>query len=106
MAEQSLDLAQKSYERDKKALDLGAMSKLDILPSQSQVAQRKLDLIQAQYAYRQSLDGLRRLIGADLKPDTSNIEMVLEDDPAALPPGFQALRWIRRLPRRCTTVRN
>jgi outer membrane protein TolC len=91
VAEQSLDLAQKSYERDKKALDLGAMSKLDILPSQSQVAQRKLDLIQAQYAYRESLDGLRRLIGADLMPNTINIEIVLEDDPAALPSGFEAL---------------
>src|SRR5262249_37312418 len=66
VSELSLDLAQKSYERDKRALDLGAISKLDILPSQSQVAQRKLDLIQAQYGYRQALDGLRRLIGADL----------------------------------------
>jgi len=91
VAEQSLDLAQKSYERDKRALDLGAMSKLDILPSQSQVAQRKLDLIQAQYAYRQSLDGLRRLIGADLKPNTVNIEILLQDDPAAMPQGFQPL---------------
>ena len=91
VAEQSLDLAQKSYERDKKALDLGAMSKLDILPSQSQVAQRKLDLIQAQYAYKQALDGLRRLIGADLKPNTINIEIVLQDDPAAMPQGFEPL---------------
>ena len=87
----SLDLAQKSYERDKKALDLGAISKLDILQSQSQVAQRRLDLIQAQYGYKQALDGLRRLIGADLKPNTINIDIVLQDDPAALPEGFQAL---------------
>jgi outer membrane protein len=91
VSELSLDLAQKSYERDKKALDLGALSKLDILPSQAQVAQRKLDLINAQYGYKQSLDGLRRLIGADLKRDTVNIEIALEDDPAALPPGFQPL---------------
>ena len=97
VAELSLDLAQKSYERDKKALDLGAISKLDILPSQSQVAQRKLDLIQAQYAYRQSLDGLRRLIGADLKPNTVNIEMVLEDNPSALPAGFEALALDRAI---------
>ena len=87
----SLDLAQRSYDRDKKALDLGAISKLDILQSQSQVAQRKLDLIQAQYSYKQALDGLRRLIGADLKPSTINIEMLLEDDPSLLPAGFQAL---------------
>ena len=90
VAELSLDRAQKSYERDRLALDIGAISKLDILPSQSQVAQRKLDLIQAQFAYREQLDGLRRLIGADLKPNTVNIEIVLEDQPSALPANFQA----------------
>ena len=91
VAQQSLELAQKSYQRDRQALELGALSKLDILQSQSQVAQRKLEVIQAQFAYRQALDGLRRLIGADLRPNTVNIEMVLTDDPKALPPNFQAL---------------
>jgi len=80
--QQSYDLAQKSYERDKLALDLGALPALDIFQSQSQVAQRKVDVIQAQYAYRDALDGVRRLIGADLNPATRNIEIVLEDDPA------------------------
>lgn len=91
VAEQSLELAQKSYERDRQALELGALSKLDILQSQSQVAQRKLDLIQARYAYRQALDGLRQSIGADLKPNTLGMEIVLEDDPAEIPVGFHAL---------------
>jgi outer membrane protein TolC len=91
VAEQSLELAQKSYERDHQALELGALSKLDILQSESQVAQRKLDLIQARYAYRQALDGLRQSIGADLKPNTLGMEIVLEDDPAELPVGFHAL---------------
>ncbi len=89
--EQSLDLAQKSYERDRQALELGALSKLDILQSQSQVAQRKLDLIQGRYAYRQALDGLRQVIGADLKPNTLGMEIVLEDDPRETPMGFHAL---------------
>ncbi|MGA2154218.1 MAG: TolC family protein [Bryobacteraceae bacterium] len=89
--EQSLDLAQKSYERDRQALELGALSKLDILQSQSQVAQRKLDLIQGRYGYQQALDGLRQLIGADLKPDTLGMEIVLEDDPREMPVGFHAL---------------
>ena len=89
--EQSLDLARKSYERDRQALELGALSKLDILQSQSQVAQRKLDLIQGQYAYRQALDGLRQSIGADLKPNTRAMEIVLEDDPRETPAGFHAL---------------
>lgn len=80
--QQSLDLAQKSYEHDKLALDLGAIAKLDIFQSESQVAQRKLALIQSQYSYKESLDGIRRLIGADLKPRTRYMPIELEDDPA------------------------
>jgi len=83
--QRTLELAQKSYDRDKQALDLGALPKLDIYQSESQVAQRKLELVQAQYAYRAQIDALRRLIGADLQPQTRAIEIVLEDDPSALP---------------------
>ncbi len=79
--QQSLDLAQKSYEHDKLALELGALSRLDIFQSETQVAQRKVSLIQSQYAYREILDSLRRLIGADLKPATRYMDLVLEDDP-------------------------
>jgi outer membrane protein TolC len=85
--QQSLDLAQKSYEHDKLALDLGAIAKLDIFQSESQVAQRKLALIQSQYSYKESLDGIRRLIGADLKPPTRYIPIELEDDPALQSPA-------------------
>ncbi len=81
--QQAYDLAQKQYERDKLSLELGALPSLDIFQSQSQLAQRKVAVIQAQFAYREALDGLRRLIGADLNPDTRNMEMVLEDDPVA-----------------------
>ncbi|HVW86328.1 MAG TPA: TolC family protein [Bryobacteraceae bacterium] len=83
--QQTLDLAQKSYERDKQALDLGALASLDIYQSETQVAQRKTDLVQAQYAYRASLDGLRHLIGADLSPTMRALEIDLNDDPAAIP---------------------
>src|SRR5579871_397495 len=93
--QQAYDLAQKQYERDKLSLDLGALPSLDIFQSQSQLAQRKVAVIQAQYAYRESLDGLRRLIGADLDSDTRNIEIVLDDDPVAvvqpLPPTEEAI---------------
>ena len=81
----TLELAQKSYERDKMALDLGALSELDIFQSESQVAARNRDLIAAQYSYRSSLDGLRRLIGADLTPQLRAMEIELGDDPARLP---------------------
>ncbi|HEY3824639.1 MAG TPA: TolC family protein [Bryobacteraceae bacterium] len=83
--QQTLDLAQKSYDRDKQALDLGALAALDIYQSETQVAQRKTDLVQAQYAYRAALDSLRRLIGADVKPEWRATEIVLEDDPAKVP---------------------
>ena len=83
--QQTFDLAQKSYERDKLALDLGALASLDIYQSQTQVAQRKTDLVQAQYSYVAALDGLRRLIGADLTPEFRALGIVLEDDPAQLP---------------------
>ena len=88
--QQSLDLARKSYERDKLALELGALSRLDIFQSESQVAQRKVAVIQAQYAYKEQLDGLRRQIGADLKPETRSMEIVLEDDPAVRETAFEA----------------
>jgi outer membrane protein len=83
--QQTLDLAQKSYARDKQALDLGALAQLDIFQSESQVAGRNRDLIAANYQYRASVDQLRRLIGADLTPALRAVEIVLEDDPAILP---------------------
>lgn len=87
----TLDLAQKSYERDKLALQLGALAKLDIFQSQTQVAERNRDLVQAQYNYKIALDGLRRLIGADLTPELRNTEIVLEDDASAVPPKSEVL---------------
>jgi outer membrane protein TolC len=83
---QTFDLAQKSYAHDKQALELGAIASLDIYQSESQVADRKRGLVEAEYTYKASLDGLRRLIGADLTPQFRALDIVLEDDPAALPP--------------------
>ena len=83
--QQNVELARKSYEHDKQALDLGALGKLDIYQSETQVAERERDLISAQYDYRNALDGLRPLIGADLTPEMRAVEIVLEDDPASLP---------------------
>ena len=84
--EQSVALARKSYDHDKLALDLGALARLDIYQSETQVAERNRDLIAARYQYKASLDTLRRFIGADLSPTLRETELVLEDDPAVLPP--------------------
>jgi outer membrane protein TolC len=83
--QQTLDLAGKSYARDKQALDLGALAQLDIFQSEAQVAGRKRDLIQANYSYKASVDLLRRLMGADLTPQLRAVDIVLEDDPGMLP---------------------
>lgn len=83
--QQTVDLARKSYEHDKEALDLGALAKLDIYQSETQVAERNLGLVQAQFQYKQALDGLRRLIGADLTATLRNTDIVLDDDPAQAP---------------------
>lgn len=95
--EATLDLAQKSYERDKMALDLGALASLDIYQSQTQVAERKRDLIQAQYNYRIALDGLRHFIGADLTPQLRALDIVLDDDASATPPRAEVLPFDQAL---------
>src|SRR5260370_17869801 len=62
--QKSLDEAQKSYDHDKKALSLGALPPLDIYRSESQVASRRVGLIQAEYSLKQAADQFRRDIGA------------------------------------------
>jgi HAE1 family hydrophobic/amphiphilic exporter-1 len=84
--QQTLDLARKSYDRDKQALDLGALASLDIFQSETQVAERQRDLVQAEYTYKAAVDNLRRQIGADLTPELRSLEVVLADDPSVMPP--------------------
>ena len=95
--EQTVALAQKSYEHDKKALDLGAIAKLDILQSETQVAERNRELVQARFQYRAALDALRRLIGADLTPALRDTDIVLEDDPSVVPPKSSILPFEQAL---------
>ena len=95
--QQTVDLAQKSYARDKQALDLGALASLDIFQSEAQVAERNRDLVGAQYSYKVALDGLRRFIGADLTAQLRGIELVLDDDPSMLPPKSAVLPFEQAL---------
>ncbi len=91
--EQNVNLARKSYDHDKQALDLGALARLDIFQSETQVAERNRDLISARYQYKAALDAMRRFIGADLTPALRETEIVLEDDPAVLPPRSSLLSF-------------
>ncbi len=95
--QQNVDLARKSYDHDKLALDLGALAKLDIYQSETQVAERNRDLIAAEYQYKAALDGLRRLIGADLTPALRATDIVLEDDASILPPKSEVLPFEKAL---------
>jgi len=77
----SLEEAEKSYEHDKKALGLGALPPLDIYRSQSQVASRRVGVIQAEYSLKQAEDQFRRGVGADLDPATRVLDLDLTDRP-------------------------
>lgn len=77
----SLDEAQKSYDHDKKALSLGALPPLDIYRSESQVASRRVAVIQAEYALKQAEDQFRRVVGADLDPAISALDLRLTENP-------------------------
>ena len=81
---QSQEEAQKSYEHDKKALSLGALPPLDIYRSESQVASRRVGVIQAEYALKQTADIFRRDIAADLDPNFRALDLDLTDQPAPI----------------------
>jgi outer membrane protein len=78
---ESLDEAQKSYERDKRSLQLGALPPLDIYRSESQVASRRVSEIQAEYAVKQTEDQFRRIIGADVDPNIRALDLDLTEEP-------------------------
>lgn len=73
----SVDQAQVSYDHDKRSLELGALAPFDIFRSESQLASRKVSVIQQEYALKQAEDQLRQLIGADLDPTTTTVDMDL-----------------------------
>jgi len=77
----SLDLAEVSYKRDKRALELGALPPLDISRSESEVASRKVQEIQAAYVLTQTEEALRITIGADQDPQFQSLGFELTEDP-------------------------
>lgn len=77
----SLAQAQQSYDHDKRSLSLGALPPLDIYRSESQVAQRRVVVIQAQYAVMQAEDQFRHAIGADIDPNIRALDLDLTEKP-------------------------
>jgi outer membrane protein len=75
----SYEEAQQSYERDKKALSLGALPPLDIYRSESEVAARRVTVIQSEYTLKQAEDQFRQVIAADRDPALSAIDLNLTE---------------------------
>jgi outer membrane protein len=79
VAKRSLDAAEATYKRDKRALELGALPPLDIYRSESQVASRRVQVIQAEYGLKQTEDALRMTIGADQDPYFEALDLELTE---------------------------
>jgi outer membrane protein TolC len=76
-----MDAAEATYKRDKRALELGALPPLDIYRSESQVASRRVQVIQSEYALRQAEETFRMTIGADQDPYLQALDLVLTEQP-------------------------
>lgn len=74
-------LAEVSYQRDKRALELGALPPLDISRSEAEVASRKVLVIQAKYALSLTEEALRITIGADQDPLFTKLGFDLTENP-------------------------
>jgi outer membrane protein len=81
VAQGSMAAAESTYKRDKRALELGALPPLDIYRSESQVASRRVLVIQSEYALRQAEDALRLTIGADQDPYFQALDLDLTERP-------------------------
>ncbi len=79
VARRSMDAAEVTYKRDKRALELGALPPLDIYRSESQVASRRVQVIQSEYAVKQAEDALRLTIGADQDPNVQALDLDLTE---------------------------
>jgi outer membrane protein len=73
----SLELAEAFYKQNKRMLELGALPPLDIYRSESQVATRRVNVIQSEYNLKQVEDALRRTLGVDLDSTVSPLDLDL-----------------------------
>jgi outer membrane protein TolC len=81
VAHSSMDAAEATYKRDKRALELGALPPLDIYRSESQVASRRVQVIQSEYTLKQAEDALRMTIGTDQDPYFQALDLELTERP-------------------------
>jgi len=79
VARTSMAEAEATYKHNKRELELGALPPLDIYRSESQVASRRVQLIQSEYAVTQAEDQLRLTIGADQDPYFQALDLELTE---------------------------
>jgi outer membrane protein TolC len=83
VAQSSMEAAEATYKHDKRSLELGALPPLDIYRSESQVASRRVQVIQSEYALKQAEDTLRLTIGADQDPYFQALDLELTEQAEA-----------------------
>ncbi|MEB2363755.1 MAG: TolC family protein [Bryobacteraceae bacterium] len=77
--EKALAVNEQFLKRNERELELGAISPLDIYQPQARFQQFKIQVSQAQYRLEQSIDALRRQIGADMDPRFRKMPIVLTE---------------------------
>jgi outer membrane protein TolC len=80
--ENSLELARAFLELQRRHLELGAISPLDIYQPEQQFATAQVRVTQERFRLQQAEDVLRRWIGADLDPDFRHVPIVLTEEVA------------------------
>jgi outer membrane protein TolC len=75
----ALEMAEMTYKRNQRELELGALPPLNIFRSESQVASRRVDVIRSEYALKQAEDALRQTLGADLDKDVRDLKLNLSE---------------------------
>ena len=75
----AVDQAQASYDHDKRSLELGALPPYDIYRTESELASRKVAVIQQEYSLKEAEDALRQVIGADLDPNVGALDIFLTE---------------------------
>lgn len=81
VARKSQEAAESTYQHDKRSLELGALPPLDIYRSESEVALRRLQVIQADYSVKQAQENLRLTIGANQDPYIEALDIDATEQP-------------------------
>ena len=86
VSKKALERAELYYRLTKEKLALGSATKLDLLKAEVQMKKAKLDILNAERAYRTSLYNLLKLIGFGLKSEVLLEDVQIVDTMIYLPP--------------------